>query len=318
MFNEPTGRGFPQQQELASAQGVSIPANSTPDIWDGGGNSRHLAASTKYSNVSLTIAAPCVVTYPAAGEAIEGNPIVFATTGALPTNVTAGTTYYILNPTGATSNIAATVGGTAIDTTGSQSGVQTAKYNVPITSFGTAPYVGAEVHCIMEGAHVLTHSTNLNLPTSANITTAAGDHFDVYADTKKQLDIRNYTRANGVPLVLITAPMSQKRTYVALGAGPVTATAAQMVTSGVISVAPGGAEALTTDTATAIIALLTGYSVGTTFEFNVINIGAFTSTLTAGTGVTIVGVASIGANTSVTFKGIVNSSTTLTIYRTGG
>lgn len=86
--------------------------------------------------ITMTIASPCVVTWTAHGQA-AGTPISFATTGALPTGVVAGTVYYVLAPTANTFNIAATVGGAAIVTSGSQSGVQTAtasnNYNIPVT-----------------------------------------------------------------------------------------------------------------------------------------------------------------------------------------
>lgn len=75
--------------------------------------------------VSMTIASPAVVTL---GTALPANtPIIFSTTGALPTGVTAGVTYYVYNPSGNTCNLVATLGGTsAITTSGSQSGVHTA------------------------------------------------------------------------------------------------------------------------------------------------------------------------------------------------
>ena len=53
----------------------------------------------------------------------EGTAIKLATTGALPTGLTAGTTYYLINVDGATANLAATLTGSAINTSGSQSGV---------------------------------------------------------------------------------------------------------------------------------------------------------------------------------------------------
>lgn len=77
------------------------------------------------ATVTMTIAAPCVVTWTGHGHAAD-TPIVFSTTGALPTGITAGTVYYILAPTANTFNIAATPGGAAINTTGTQSGVHTA------------------------------------------------------------------------------------------------------------------------------------------------------------------------------------------------
>ena len=88
------------------------------------------------STVTLTIASPCVITWTANGLA-AGTPISFATTGALPTGIVAGTVYYVLAPTANTFNIAATVGGAAINTSGSQSGTHTAtasaNYNIPVT-----------------------------------------------------------------------------------------------------------------------------------------------------------------------------------------
>jgi hypothetical protein len=74
------------------------------------------------SVVSMTIASPCVVT--AVINLPDGTPITFATTGALPTGLLPGVTYYTKYLTAATFNLAATSGGASITTTGSQSGVQ--------------------------------------------------------------------------------------------------------------------------------------------------------------------------------------------------
>lgn len=77
------------------------------------------------SPVTVTIASPGVFSWTAHGlEA--GTPIKFATTGALPTGITAGTTYYVVSPTTDAFSVAATPGGAAIATTGTQSGVHTA------------------------------------------------------------------------------------------------------------------------------------------------------------------------------------------------
>jgi hypothetical protein len=80
------------------------------------------------SVVSMTIASPCVVTWTAHGLTAN-TPILFETTGALPTGLTAGTVYYVLAPMTDTFNVSATPGGAAINTTGSQSGVHTATAN---------------------------------------------------------------------------------------------------------------------------------------------------------------------------------------------
>ena len=57
-----------------------------------------------------------------------GDMVVFATTGSLPTNFTAGTVYYVLSSSLSSSNIqvAATPGGTAISAGSAASGTQTA------------------------------------------------------------------------------------------------------------------------------------------------------------------------------------------------
>lgn len=81
------------------------------------------------ATATMTIASPCVVTW-SGSDFPDGAPIVFTTSGALPTGLTAGTMYFVKRtgavgtPT-ATFNLAATVGGSAINTTGSQSGTHT-------------------------------------------------------------------------------------------------------------------------------------------------------------------------------------------------
>ena len=72
--------------------------------------------------VSLTIASPCVMTSTVA--LTDGTPITFTTTGALPTGLLPGVTYYVKYLTPTTYNLAATSGGTAINTSGTQSGTQ--------------------------------------------------------------------------------------------------------------------------------------------------------------------------------------------------
>ena len=75
--------------------------------------------------VTMTIASPCVVTWNSHGMA-NGSTLTLSTTGALPTGLTAGTTYYVVGAAANTFNLAAILGGTAINTSGSQSGVHTA------------------------------------------------------------------------------------------------------------------------------------------------------------------------------------------------
>ena len=77
------------------------------------------SAVTKAATISL--ATPGVVTSTAHGLAANA-PIVFLTTGILPTGAVAGTTYFVRNPTINAFEFSATSGGASIATSGSQSG----------------------------------------------------------------------------------------------------------------------------------------------------------------------------------------------------
>ena len=78
-------------------------------------------------NFTVTIASPAVVTAAAHGLS-NGDPVILSTTGALPTGLALGTTYYVISAATNTFQLAATYGGTAINTSGSQSGTHTVTY----------------------------------------------------------------------------------------------------------------------------------------------------------------------------------------------
>lgn len=82
---------------------------------------------------SITIASPAVVTVSSA-QIPDGTPIRLGSTGALPTGLVVGTQYYVVNASGTTFNLAATAGGTPINTSGTQSGTQTVLPNAPLLS----------------------------------------------------------------------------------------------------------------------------------------------------------------------------------------
>ena len=75
--------------------------------------------------VTLTIASPCVMTW-TQSQLPNNTPVTFATSGALPTGVTAGTVYYAKRLTDSTYNLATKPDGKALNTSGSQSGTHTA------------------------------------------------------------------------------------------------------------------------------------------------------------------------------------------------
>lgn len=92
------------------------------------------------ATVTITIAAPGVVSWAAHGLP-AGTAVSFATTGALPTGLVAGTTYYVCDDanlaSGAfalSSTFANAIAGTAITTSGTQSGVHTGT-SIPAGSY---------------------------------------------------------------------------------------------------------------------------------------------------------------------------------------
>lgn len=103
--------------------------------------------------VTIAIATPGLITWTAHGL-LAGTPVVFSTTGTLPTGIVAGTTYYVI-ATGLTANafeIAATTGGVAINTTGSQAGTHSA-----VASGGTPTTFTFK-------AKVMTYQTSIGAP----------------------------------------------------------------------------------------------------------------------------------------------------------
>ncbi len=87
-----------------------------------------VAATTSSATVTITIASPGVVTLTSHGFS-TGDKVYLTTTGALPTGLTASTTYYVIPVNSSTFRLATTLtnaaSSTAINTSGSQSGVHT-------------------------------------------------------------------------------------------------------------------------------------------------------------------------------------------------
>lgn len=83
------------------------------------------APPVKSATVTVSIASPGVVTWTGHGLP-NGTALQLTTTGALPTGLTPSTTYYVVGATANTFSLAATKGGAAINTSGTQSGTHTA------------------------------------------------------------------------------------------------------------------------------------------------------------------------------------------------
>ena len=112
--------------------------------------------------------------------------------------------------------------------------------------------------------------------------------------------------------------LSAKRSALVVADGAsMVASAAGIMTNTIVTTDLTAARTITTDTATAIVALAVGYAVGDTTEVTFINITAATHVLTVagGTGVTIVGVPTVAATQSATFLVRIASATTVVLYR---
>lgn len=113
---------------LDSAGNVNLFSGDATDLF------RITSGTTTWTNVSgttspvtITIASPAVITWNAHGLSV-GSPIIFSTTGALPTGIVAGTQYFIISAGFGVNafEISTTLAGSAVNTSGSQSGTQTA------------------------------------------------------------------------------------------------------------------------------------------------------------------------------------------------
>ncbi len=82
--------------------------------------------------VTITIASPGVFTVPTT-PLPAGTSLILTTTGTLPTGLTSGVTYYVINPSGLTFQLSTSPSGSPITTTGTQSGVHTATPTVFVT-----------------------------------------------------------------------------------------------------------------------------------------------------------------------------------------
>lgn len=110
-----------QVQGTSNTQAVTF---SNMSVSPTGFGDTYVTSLSKTATVTITIASPGVITW--TGHMLVQNNVVYCqSTGALPTGLTAFNNYYV-NPTGAnTFTLSATPGGTAINTSGSQSGTQT-------------------------------------------------------------------------------------------------------------------------------------------------------------------------------------------------
>lgn len=118
----------------------------------------------------------------------------------------------------------------------------------------------------------------------------------------------------------ITPVKMKAKGEVALTDGDKTLTVSQLIDYGILKQTPSTADTtFTTPTAASIIAALPGYEVGTWFDFTIINLAATTRKITLSKGtdtnITLVGNMEVGAASSGTFRVVITSNSTISIYR---
>jgi hypothetical protein len=114
----------------------------------------------QYSNgpsvtCAMTIASPAVVTASAHGLGV-GDSIKFSTTGALPTGLTAGTTYYVISAGLSADDfrVSASAGGSAINTSGTQSGVHSFRKTVSNEVIRVFPFTNQTLQSVTPKANI--------------------------------------------------------------------------------------------------------------------------------------------------------------------
>ena len=150
---------------------------------------------------------------------------------------------------------------------------------------------------VADGDKITSAKMNLKLET-----VDTGDITDLNVTTGKLAD------------AAVTPPKTKTKAAVALADANATLTAAQMIDSGIFTITPTVARALTTDTAANIVAAMAGYQAGTWFDIVIVCLAAFDVTLGAGVGVTIMGNAVVN-NASGTWRARIDSATAVTLYR---
>lgn len=131
-INSISGLATPSSTETTKAANVGMVNDAiaaggvdSSTVAKGIGKSSY-AHNKSLGTATITIASPAVITLASHGL-IAGDSVLFTTSGSLPTGITASTNYYVIS-SGLTANdfqVSTTSGGTAVDTSGSQSGTHT-------------------------------------------------------------------------------------------------------------------------------------------------------------------------------------------------
>lgn len=159
----PTPTASNQAATKAYADGIALAGGPDASITTKGLTRLSVSSTATLGTVTMTIASPCVVTLTSHGLTLNDTVQFTNSGGALPTGITASTNYFVIS-TGLTANdfqISTTIGGSAVNTSGSQSGTH--------TLYRTTPRAVAE--------------TDTRLPTQGENDALVGNNTDVAVGT---------------------------------------------------------------------------------------------------------------------------------------
>jgi len=134
--------------------------------------------------VTMTIASPAVATWTAHGL-VSGSAINFATSSALPTGVTAGTIYYVI-ATGLaadTFQFSAAIGGSAVNTSGSQSGTHKIGTRRLIYAYNNAGTLTLETSTTTRATSTTAGNVGTEIKSGDDTRSLVGMAFDINAST---------------------------------------------------------------------------------------------------------------------------------------
>jgi hypothetical protein len=155
-----------------------------------------LAGSSNITTGTVTVASPCVVTYPAAHGLEVGDEIVFYNNGdTLPNELSFNTPVYVQAvPSSTTVNLSLTYGGAVLNTTGTSSGTHMVKANI------------ADINTTTSGAlHLRAIARGTTVSALRDVTVAGGDqatlHAFVIVVTKGPVTFMCGTTSGGADLI---------------------------------------------------------------------------------------------------------------------
>lgn len=157
-----------------------------------------------------------------------------------------------------------------------------------------------------------------NVPTVVPVTAFNGT--GAYTSSAYTVATTVIVQAGGSPLYynVGTGPVVFERPNFQATPGTLNATGtltAALILGGIVTSTTAAAVTGTTDTGTLIDAATT-FAVGDSFDFTIINTGGTNAfTLAGGTGVTIVGSATVALSTSASFRLLKTAAATFSIYR---